>query len=174
VSIGLDGSQLPPEEAKRPRDRRLWWWIITLLVALPSILALVVVLLNIYRSQQALTWDKLSAAKERWNQAGIKNYDITVKTSGHTHGLYRVQVRDDRVTKAAFNDLPMGELIKGYPWTVPGLFEVLQQDLEWDDRPDSPGSHTEVQFDPADGHLVRYFRTHPGLRVTIEVELEKK
>ena len=159
------------EAAGPPSRRWLWFGIIAATVAV--LLIGVFVGLNIYRSQQALTTEKLAAARQRWQAAGINSYDISVDTSGNTRGTYRLKVRNGKIVQAGMNEVVIvPETPQNYYWTVPGLFDILQRDIDWDTDPNNPTSHTEVYFDPNDGHLVRYLRIAPGQRIVIEVRLE--
>jgi hypothetical protein len=144
-------------------------------VVIPLVLVAVLVALNLYRSGLALTPEKLQAARERWQKAGCENYDISVTTTGPARGWYHVKVRHGRVHEATYDNGASLTGQQGYAWTVPGLFDVLQQELAFAAEPDAPDTYTEVEFDPEDGRLVRYLRRTPGLTVeTKVVEFVKK
>jgi hypothetical protein len=141
----------------------------------PIVLVGVLVGLNLYRSKLALSPENLAEARQRWQAAGIKDYDITVTTSGGIRGTYRLKVRGGSVLDATADDVPLNvNTAPAQAWTVPGLFDALEQYLEWDSRPQAPTAYTEVAFDHADGHLVRYLRTAPGQHIVIDVQLERK
>ncbi len=136
-----------------PRPGKLWIWLLIVLVGV--ILAAFVGLI-IYKKQWKLTSEKLDAARARWEQAGIRHYDLEVHVSGRTEARYRLQVRDGRTVQVSCNDQEYSKQKADEFWTVPGLFDVLQTNLKNEADPNSPRIYTRVEFDPNDGHLVRY------------------
>jgi muconolactone delta-isomerase len=182
-------------ESAAPRRRRLWLRLIilVLLVAGAGFAGWVY-----YRNAQRLTPEKLADARARWSKANIQDYDITVRVSGRAAATYFVQVRGGKVTDAwqkpgnhasyvidevvdgkkverRVAALPFRSLADAGVWTVPGLFaEVLERDLKTDAEPRAPSAYTQVQFDPDDGHLVRYVRTMHQTSFAVEVELVRR
>ncbi len=126
--------------------------------------------LIVYKKQFRLTRDKLDAARARWEAAGLRDYDLAITVTGGTSGEYWIQVRGGRLVEGHFNGRPFERPEQARPWTVPELFNVLEADLGRDAEPGSPAVFTRVDFDPADGHLVRYLRKQlGGSRHTIEI-----
>lgn len=159
----------PFDPDPQPPRRRLWPW--ALLGLATGVLACVVVL-NIWNSQLTLTEEKLAAARLRWEGSHVRNYDIRVIVSGNADATYDLSVRGGKVVAAKHNGQPFEQPEKAYPWTVPGLFDVvLQRDLDTDKEPDCPPSYTQVEFDPSDGHPVRYLRTSARHRIQMDVTL---
>jgi hypothetical protein len=131
--------------------------------------------LNLYRSQQVLSPEKLAEARRRWEAAGIKDYDIRVATTGSARGTYFLKIRGGKPVQASMEDVPLAAgSPQVYPWTVPGLFDALQGFLDWDSDPSHATAHTEVVFDLEDGHLVHFLRNAPGQRIVIDVQLDRK
>ncbi len=142
-----------------------FWW---LMGGVPLLLVAGLIGLVVYNNQFRLTAEKLEAAKARWRDAGIRNYQIKVEVSGGTTGSYVVDVRDGAIHQATLNGKPFAQLDQAEPWTVPGLFQVLERDLENDAKPGSPATYTKVRFDPQDGHPIRYVRSSQNQHVIIE------
>jgi hypothetical protein len=142
-------------------------------IGVPLLLVAVFAGLNLYKSQRALSREKLDAARQRWQVNGVKDYDVTVVTSGSTQGIYRLKVRGGKVVSAIMNESELAlNAAQAQPWTVPGLFDALQGYLDWDADPKHGQAYTEVKFDSQKGHLVRYLRMAPGQqRIVIDVEL---
>lgn len=150
------------------RPGKLWVWLLIVLVGM--ILAAFVGLI-IYKKQWKLTSEKLNAARARWEQAGIRDYDLEVHVSGRTEARYRLQVRDGRTDRVSCNDQEYSKQKADEFWSVTGLFDVLQTDLENDAQPNAARVYTRVEFDPVDGHLVHYVRqslSGPRQDLTIE------
>lgn len=154
----------------RARLGKAWvWWI----AGSAAVLLACAIVLILYNNRARLTQAKLEAARARWEAAGIQDYDIQVNVTGGTSGAYDLQVRRGDVVKATFNGIPFENLEKAQPWTMPELFRILEQDLENDAKPGSPVVFTRVEFDPQDGHLVRYVRSRSGQNVIIQVHLSQ-
>lgn len=163
-----DGS--PPHRALRRRgsvwaDPKLW-----LLAAVAFALGIIVTLLINRQAMDTLTQERLDAARERWDAAAIDAYRIEYVMNGDT---YIVTCRDGIVQDVTVND----KLPRSSSWglySVPGLFNVLQMDLENAADPKGPfrSGHVmlRVIFDDALGYTRRYLRSGGGPRgATIEV-----
>jgi hypothetical protein len=132
----------------------------------------VIVVLNVWNSRLKLTPERLAAARELWAAAGPRDYDIEVQVEAGAPARYVVEVRNCKIVAAKVNGQPFEDPQRAYPWTVPGLFDiVLQEDLDNDHKPDCPPSYTQVEFDPTDGHPVRYLRTTERQRVQMVVQV---
>jgi hypothetical protein len=158
-------------EAGTPRRMPLWPWA---LLGVATGIAAVIVVLNLWNSQLELTQARLEAARALWKAAGPSDYDIEVQVQGGVSSVYHVKVRDRKIQSATVNGNPFDRPEAAYPWTVPGLFDVvMQEDLDQDSKPDCPPAYTQAEFDPKDGHPIRYLRTTDRQRIQIEVKLTK-
>jgi hypothetical protein len=83
---------------------------------------------------QDVTPRHLEAARARWEEAGIRDYDLEWTTSGAREGHYLVAVRDGQVRRV-LQVLPDGREIVAHPgdpsfYGVEGLFRVLEEESE--------------------------------------------
>jgi len=139
-----------------------------------AVLIAVIVGLNIAHSQKRLTPERLAEAQRLWQAAGVQDYDIRVTVQGRTAGDYVVQVRDGRAVSGTINGRPFDPPELARSWTMHELlFTILERDLENDAKPDSPVVHTQAEFDPHDGHLMRYLRSSSRQNVVLDVQLER-
>jgi hypothetical protein len=76
-----------------------------------------------------VSYEILAAAKSRWQQRGVPNYDLEIVQSGVNPGLVNVSVRDGIVEQASYNGRPLRQH-SWDDWSVPGLFGVIRQDLD--------------------------------------------
>ena len=82
---------------------------------------------------EPLTTDAIDRARQTWERAGLRDYDLEWTSSGQTRGHYRVTVRGARVTRID-SILPDGRAIEVHParadlYGVDGLFVVLEDEL---------------------------------------------
>lgn len=152
----------------------LWFLLFAIVAGVGTMVGL-----NLWNARYQLTKEKLEAARQLWAKAGIADYDITVTVTGRTSAKYDLQVRKGQVTSARQNDKPFqddkGVLDKRHAdyWTVPGLFDVLETELANAAKPDAPPCHTQVEFDPQDGHPLSFLRSSSGGTTAIKVELKR-
>jgi hypothetical protein len=124
----------------------------------------------LYNHQFRLTAERLEAAKARWQAALIHDYDLQVEVGGRTRGLYNLRVRQRRVVEATLDG---HKLENAAPWTVEGLFTILERDLENDAKPDYPRSYTRAHFDAETGCLSSYLRSSGSQNTTLTVSLSR-
>lgn len=158
-----------PDTAVRPHARLWFYWLVGLLV-----LACVglVVTLNIFSERQRLTREKLDAARLRWRDAHITDYDIDVRVSGSAPGHYQVRVRGGQVVQGLMNGRPFEELRLAIPWTVKGMLEeVLLRELENLERPGGQRCFSMVEFDAKLGYPRKYLHTIDQHTTSWEVRL---
>ena len=169
-----NGNETDTASDRSGRKSRRLLWLLGIGTAIPLAGVAVIVGLNIYNAQFRLTRERLDAAWQRWQQAAIDDYDITVRVRGSTQGVYQLEVRDGKVRKAWRNGQPFPSLRQAYPWTVEGLFTVvLEGDLERD-QGSGTRPFTKVTFDAEDGHPIRYVRDSDQQRIVIEVNLTRR
>lgn len=160
--------QLYPADPPMRRPN-LWLW--ALFGAVVGLAACIVVL-NWWNSRLLLTAERLAQARATWQRQGPTSYDIEVSVHGNIQSHYRVQVRDGKIVTATCDGQPFENVQRAYPWTVPGLFDVvLQADVEEQAKADRPSFYCRVEFDSQFGHPTRYLRTSDHHRVQMEVKL---
>jgi len=126
--------------------------------------AAVATLVALREPMEPLTRAALDAARRRWREAGIADYDLTVRMNG---SRYEVEVRGHIVTKAMVDGRPPSTAdVAAY--SVDGLFDTLRLDLDNRDDPAGPfagrGSSLvmRVRFNAALGYVERYLRSSAG------------
>lgn len=136
-----------------------------------------------YRSRSPLTPARLQHARELWQQHGPRDYNLQITIEGRMSGTYWIEVRENRVTRAVqlhsdgrqtdilLVTLGDGRTIRrdGYEWSVSGLFEWLERDLERDRTGNT--AYTFARFDAYDGHPVEYLRSESSQHYRLRVEL---
>ena len=111
-----------------------------------------------------LTLEALEAARTKWRQTGITNYELTYDMAG---GTYNVRVRAGRVMTLTRDGEPTTSH-RPTDFTVDGLFNTLERELDLLDDPNSPfgGDRStillRVQFDQERGYVSRYLRAVGG------------
>lgn len=171
---GLNGSTAPRRRL-RASDLALGA-VAGVLLALAAVLALVIV----SRRQAAppLTGEALEAAQRTWHERGPASYRMDLVVTGRQASSYHVEVRDGKPTQVLRNQRPTTGRTWHY-WTVPGLFEVLEHDIECSDDPTqgfgaSPGSHAVLRavFDAQWGYPRKFERLilgEPHLDMTWQI-----
>jgi len=156
-----------PSAATSSRRPRLWpWGVGGILVGIIASIAF----LNWWNSRLALTAQRLTAAKQRWQQHGPQDYDLEVRVTGATQACYQLQVRGGKVVSATRDGQPFENFALAYPWTVPGIFEiVLEQDLQRQSDRNQPPVYCQLEFDPELGYPKRYLRSSD--KHTVQMEL---
>lgn len=116
-----------------------------------------------------VTPERFEAARRRWADSAIDDYDLEVAVRGRQAAVYQVQVRRGEV-QAALRD---GRPLKGYrtlgTWSVPGMFETMSYDVEhqrrWDAgtaAADTPQVELRAEFDEQTGVPRRVERIQTG------------
>ncbi|NOT00624.1 MAG: hypothetical protein HOP29_08355 [Phycisphaerales bacterium] len=128
---------------------------------------------------------RLRIARQNWRSAGIHNYHATYEMAG---GVYRVDVRVGRIATLELDDGPV-TTSEPERFTIDGLFDVLEMELDAFDSPDDadrtagdataadtaePGRHAimRVRFHPKLGYVERYLRTVTGSGRTHGIEMK--
>ncbi|HEV3025817.1 MAG TPA: DUF6174 domain-containing protein [Pirellulales bacterium] len=110
-----------------------------------------------------LTADGLAAAEERWKEHESADYNMDVEIGGRQPGHFHVEVRSGRATKVTRNGVEPQRRTWD-TWTVPGMFDTLEQELDLAARPEGafgqPGARAVMRalFDPELGLPRRYER----------------
>jgi hypothetical protein len=113
----------------------------------------------------------LNAATERWAANGPHDYDMDLELTGINPGTAHVEVRDARVTAMTLNGRPTKPHIWDN-WSVPGLFAIIQRDLESclvpnatagqpADAPATQPVYPHGTFDAKYGYPAQYHRITP-------------
>jgi hypothetical protein len=115
-----------------------------------------------------LTGSEMEAAKKRWQERGPVSYEMDVEIRGAQLGKVHVNVVN-RVVTAETRDGRVPKEHTWETWTVPGMFNTLETDLEIAENPEqaiqaAPGTKWQLrcEFDPVLGIPRRYHRLASG------------
>ena len=115
-----------------------------------------------------LTQTDLDAAKRRWQEHGPVSYDMDIELRGAQPGRVQVNVRN-RVVAAETRDGRVPKEHTWDTWTVPGMFNTIETDMEIAETPEqaiqaAPGTKWQLrcEFDPVLGLPRRYHRLASG------------
>jgi|GEM_PF-2720325 len=132
-----------------------------LLAAVAFVIGLGAFLWAVREPTEPLTADGLAAARDKWRQASIVDYDIRYRMHGSE---YAVRARGGAVVEALVNGKPaMSSDL--YNYGVEGLFEVLELELENLNDPNGPFASqaqniiVRVRFNESFGYIERYLRS---------------
>lgn len=115
------------------------------------------------RQLQPLTRSNYTEALQRWQKNGPASYELEVETTGRQASVYRVVVRQGETELVTRNGVPLPQHRTWFTWTVPGMFETIERDLENVEKaqrgePGAVGPTVLVFFDPHYGYPARYLR----------------
>ena len=119
---------------------------------------------------------QLDAARQKWKANGPSDYDITVAVSGTRAAVYHVEVRDGKAIQATRDETPLTDPRTLGTWSVPGMFDTMQSDVDHIDQPiqisekESHHVSPRAEFHPELGYPIRYRRIE--WRSNIEVGWE--
>jgi len=137
-----------------------------------GVLCVVMILYGLIKPSDAdpqVTRAQYKAALQKWQDAGIKNYDLRLAVSGHIEHSSDVvlEVRDGQVTKSLINGKPETKKDEAN-WTIENQFKYIEEDLTTAESPQGFGVKKGVyitlhaDFDPKYGYPDRYFRQAHG------------
>jgi hypothetical protein len=110
-----------------------------------------------------VTRERLEGARALWSRAQVKNYDMDLETRGAQSGRYHVEVRDGHLAGITRNGVTADPAAGEY-WTVDGLFQVIEEELDAAEQPDNAafGPRSQVwlraRFDSRLGFPIRFVR----------------
>jgi hypothetical protein len=128
-----------------------------------------------------VTQQSLARARQRWERAAIRNYDLEWTSHGLSRGHYVVTVRDGQV-RSITSLLPNGRSLAVHPaepkfYGVEGLFLILGDELA-QLRTDTPfgqpkGTKAVLRFtpDPEFGYPRRYRRDVLGTPLALAIDV---
>ncbi len=128
-----------------------------------------------------LTADAIAAARQTWERADLRDYNLEWTTSGTMSGHYRVAVRGGKV-EGIESILPDGRTVEAHPgqpdlYGVDGLFVILEEELA-QLQSDTPfgqprGTTAVLRFtpDPKLGYPRSYYRDVVGVPKGLALEV---
>ncbi|HEX3999049.1 MAG TPA: DUF6174 domain-containing protein [Pirellulales bacterium] len=135
-----------------------------------GLVATVVVLLISSRGQlPRMTAADFKNAERHWAEFGPASYEMNVEQSLGLSGKIHVEVRQRQVTAMTINGEPAPPRLWDN-WSVAGLFEIIQLDLDrnTDAAGQSPVVFQQAEFDPDTGLPRVYRRTEMSGGQTVE------
>jgi hypothetical protein len=115
-----------------------------------------------------LKQSELDAARKLWQEHGPVSYDMDIELRGAQPGRVQLSVRN-RVVAAETRDGRVPKEHTWETWTVPGMFNTLETDMEIAENPEqtiqaAPGTKWQLrcEFDPKLGIPRRYHRLASG------------
>ncbi|HEV3340992.1 MAG TPA: DUF6174 domain-containing protein [Pirellulales bacterium] len=173
-ATGDEGQKPPPSRGRRLRASDVA--VGAAVGALLMFVALVVV--SRRQAIPPLTVESLETARRRWEESGAADYRMDIVVSGRQASRYHVEVAGGKPASVLQNDRPIAR--RNWPyWTVPGLFDVIEHDVDCADDPTRgfgarPGSKAVLRadFDPRRGYPRKFERLilgEPQLDMTWEV-----
>jgi hypothetical protein len=157
-----------------PQRRSTWIWFYAVL-GLLAVAAIVVPLVTIplVHGLEPVTLERLQLARQMWDRAGPRDYDMEYRKQGSLTGTFAVQVRNGRAVSVLMDGqaLPAREL----PYhTMPVMFDDLERLLELAQKPAAAGTILRARFDPKDGRLVRYIYSYTTGTSRMQIEVSVK
>jgi hypothetical protein len=146
-------------EPQRSRNRRLILPTVVLLAA-----GLVWLIKTLLPGLPQISAADLAAAQARWQAAEVRDYDLTVVLAGRKSEEIKTTVRGGEPTAVTRNGLPLKDERTMRPWTVPGLLETIETDLDNAAHPAEKFGSADVrvvlraEFDPTYGFPRRYLQ----------------
>ena len=77
-----------------------------------------------------LTVDDFDSAWEHWQKNSLENYDICIQVTGRQPAIYEISVRECEVILAVCNGHRLKSKRTWGTWSVPGMFQTIEYDLE--------------------------------------------
>ncbi|MBX7106986.1 MAG: hypothetical protein K1X57_23145 [Gemmataceae bacterium] len=159
-----------------PRRNRIWIWFFAVLTALSA----AAISINwVYNQRMQLTPEALEAARTRWAEKGLADYDLRIRKEINSAAndttapeSIVVKVRAKRVTDVTLN----GRALEPRLWPkydVDAWFDYIEEFLERDRAKGTP-VYSVLDADPADGHPLRYIRRVKGARERQELLFDLK
>jgi hypothetical protein len=115
-----------------------------------------------------LTEAQLEAAQKVWKERGLQNYSVDIELHGAQPGVIHVEVKNGEVT-ATTRDNRVPPKWAWDTWSVPAMFDTLEQDLQIAQDPSqqiqaAPGTTWKLrcEFDPEFAYPRRYHRFVTG------------
>jgi hypothetical protein len=146
----------------------VWGLVLGAVVGLPGTM-LVLALLHSGDLPQMKPAD-FRAAQRRWSEHGPADYDLDIEAGMGLKGRIHVEVRGRAAETMTFDGKPSQPRLWDY-WTVPGLLEIIQADLERNEAaaqhpggPEPAPLFLQAEFDPEYGLPTFYRRTELASR----------
>ena len=126
----------------------------------------------------SLTRESFDAAWAKWEEKGPISYDVGVNVTGRQAATYRVQVRHRNVSAATRNGYPLKSQRTLGTWSVPGMFNTIEIDLDRNEEVPTDGNPSAkprlvlgCTFDAQYGYPKKYRRNELGTQMQVDWEV---
>ena len=124
--------------------------------------------------------EDFAAAKKRWQDARIKNYNLDYKkrlNSEERWTNFSVKVRGGKVQEVLMDGKPLEKSAEADSdpriyHSMDAQFSFIQRFLDIDQKPGAPRAYVSAVFDPATGAVLHYVRRLMAQRVELDYRLE--
>lgn len=167
ANLGIeDASEIRNDSARRLSRRTTLFVLGSIAFALASL----VLALEFFVVERIplLKESELNDAKRLWQEHGPVSYDMDIEIRGAQPGRVQTNVRN-RVVMAETRDGRVPKEHTWETWSVPGMFNTLELDMETAENPEQaiqapPGTKWQLrcEFDPVFGIPRRYHRLATG------------
>jgi hypothetical protein len=158
------------DSAAASYPRRSRGVLLLLFLAALSCIVGAAVLLRMLVAQRIpeLTGEELEEAQKLWDRDGPESYEMDLEILRGRPGTVHIEVRNGEITAMTRDSRTPAQHTWRY-WSVPGLFETLERELEMAEDPvHEVGAAAETnwqlrcEFDPAYGFPRRFHRSVSG------------
>lgn len=137
----------------------------------------------VYNVNQLLKREDYEAARKRWEETKLRNYDLSLherleeKGKGQRDAYYEIQVRNGEAVSVKQQDkrVDLDRLSEDRKrrLTVTGMFEKIGQDLEEESHREGRHNYMTAAFDKETGCPIRYVRRvrQDGTRLEWRIKL---
>jgi len=171
---------VPGTRPKRRRPRGAPLLLGMLLGLLVTVAALLAVAIATRDRIPPLTQAAFDAAVTRWDAAGLRDYDLDVELSGTRPGQVHVEVRDGQVARMTRDGVEPEQRRTWYVWSVPGMFDTIEQELANSRDPAGTFKSTNVtqmvmwaEFDSRWGYPRQYHRVVLGADFEVQWKVRR-
>jgi|SRR5262245_57598550 len=175
--MSAPGPDANPRSKIENRKSRKWVWFFVAL----GVMGITAITVNwIYNARQQLTRERLEAARRFWEERRPADYDLEYVKAGTASGRFVVRVRNGKVESVTLDGRPPTQNDRPRPpqdypiYDMSGLFEDIAEFLDKDAQPGSPRAFNRAEFDPGDGHLIRFVRSTRSFSAVSSEPAEKQ
>jgi Family of unknown function (DUF6174) len=165
-------------EATSPAPRKKnnsWIWFFVFIVVASVGVAAIMIWFNV---SIQLTPAALEAAKKRWQDANIQDYNLVYKkrlNAEERAATFFVKVRGGKAQEVTMNGKPLQKEDENDPDPRPfhsmdSQFRYLERFMELDQKPKAPKVYFVASFDPQTGAILHYIRSDSQKKQRVEME----
>ena len=148
------------ETSAPPKNRSLAWILVPAILVLVACLAFLAIRFATADLRVPnFTRTEFDAAWKKWQNAAPADYRIKTVVEGPQPAEYEVTVREGQVVSATRNGQPLTQYRTQGTWSVPGMFDTIESDIETTEQPQPMLKLSlRCEFDEQYGIPRRYLR----------------